>query len=287
MPGWTSSGLSRLSRMAGGVGKGLLTFDEPERPGLFRRRELEAVGDAPRGRRADAVQQRGEGEGERNPFRPGRRAFEPFHDAHDMVPPRPLGRQELGQEGRDQVELAEQPEAPARFGWTSSFRSSSAIRSAETTVTAGAVALRRGERFGLHVEPEPGGDAHGPQHAELVLVEPRGGVADGPQDAWPPGRAGRRRSRAARRSIGSRNMPLIVKSRRWASSSGVENVTDSGRRPSTYWPSERKVATSTVRCRPPASRGPTTSITPKLAPTPTERRNSRRTSSGRASVATS
>ena len=31
---------------------------------------------------------------------------------------------------------------------------------------------------------------------------------------------------------GSKNMPLIVKSRRWASSSGVQNCTESGRRPS-------------------------------------------------------
>ena len=40
-------------------------------------------------------------------------------------------------------------------------------------------------------------------------------------------------------------MPLIVKSRRLASSSGVAKVTDSGRRPSRYGPSVRKVATST------------------------------------------
>ncbi len=98
-----------------------------------------------------------------------------------------------------------------------------------------------------------------------------------------------RRSRSARPptksmtspSIGSKNIPLIVKSRLSASSRGEEKVTASGCRPSMYAPSDRNVATS--NCRPSSI----TQITPKCAPTATVFRKSRCTSSGRALVAMS
>jgi len=72
-----------------------------------------------------------------------------------------------------------------------------------------------------------------------------------------------------------------VKSRRAASLGASAYVTSSGRRLSEYAPSVRNVATSIVRDR------RRTSITPNAAPTSLARGNAPRTSSGRASVATS
>jgi hypothetical protein len=77
----------------------------------------------------------------------------------------------------------------------------------------------------------------------------------------------------------------MVKSRRAASNSGELNVTDSGRRPSMYAPSLRKVATSTSM---PDPCGPSTRTTPKETPTGTVLRPKRAiTCSGVAPVATS
>ncbi len=80
---------------------------------------------------------------------------------------------------------------------------------------------------------------------------------------------------------GSRNMPLMVKSRRRASSSGAAARTLTGWRPSRYSASARNVATSI------GWPWITTSTTPNWAPTGTVRAKRLCTRSAEASVATS
>ena len=88
-------------------------------------------------------------------------------------------------------------------------------------------------RRGLDLELEPRRQPDGAEAAEPVFASAGHGVADGSSECDSSGRPGPPTKSITSPESGSMNIPLIVKSRRAASSSGEPKTTDSGRRPST------------------------------------------------------
>ena len=155
-----------------------------------------------------------------------------------------LHRRDLRQHVREQAGLVEQLEAAPRgaFGEDAHDLVADALPGDAGDRRGVGANGREGRR--LDGEAEARREAHGAQHAQAILV--RSAPSGSPMARMTPAaRSARPPTKSSTSPVsGSRNMPLMVKSRRCASSSGVAGRTPTGRRPSRYSSSVRKVATS-------------------------------------------
>ena len=187
---------------------------------------------------ADVVQERGEGEREAGI---GGQELEHQHRVVPEVPlglhrlalEQPLHRHQGGQDGGDEARVEGQVHGlgPALVHEHSPQLLGDPLGGDGDDLAGHRLEGRQGRRLDLKLEPRRQPDRA--EHAELVLAEPGRGVADGAEEVILQVRLAPDVVDQLRPVSGSRNIPLIVKSRRAASSSGELKTTDSGRRPST------------------------------------------------------